>query len=61
MNKICSQTDTRHSAIHNRRDLDIENIEETTNVIHSNNKFLKPNSFKNITENMITSFRTKSL
>ena len=60
MNKISSQRDIRNSKRHDERDLDIDDIEETTNVRRSNNRFLRPNSLKNITENVITSLRTKN-
>ena len=39
----------------NRRDFDIQEIEDTSNIITSANKFLKPNSFKNISQNLLTS------
>ena len=43
-----------------RRDFDIEEIEDTSNTITSANKFLKPNSFKNISQNFLTSMFTKN-
>jgi len=43
----------------NRRDFDIEEIEDTSNIRTSANKFLKPNSFKNISQNLLTSMYPK--
>ena len=60
MNKISSQRDIRNSKRHDERDLDIDDIEETTNVRRSNNRFLRPNSLKNITQNIANTFLTEN-
>ena len=49
-------TSRRH--LSNQRDFEIEEIEHTSNIRTSTNRFLKPNSFKNIQQNLLTSIFT---